>query len=70
MCHQKDKIFLKFRSFQISTLMAFHYFQLCEDETKNGIIVFEHIILYLNSTFFGVDLDFTDKEIQSHPTRW
>jgi hypothetical protein len=50
--------------------MAFRDFQLCEDETKNGINVFEHnTILSLNSKFFGVHPDFADKEIQSHPSR-
>jgi hypothetical protein len=47
--------------------MAFHDLQLCEDETKYGINIFEHIILSLNSTIFGVHPDFTDTEIQSHP---
>jgi hypothetical protein len=52
--------------FQISNLMAFRDFQLCEDGTKNDINVFEHIMLSLNSTFFGVHPDVIDKEIQSH----
>jgi hypothetical protein len=69
---QKMQIFLKFKCFQIFNVMALHEFQLREDEdeTKNGINFCEHnIILSSDALIFAVHPDFTDKEIQSHPSR-